>query len=152
MRYDPKDADKVVFPKGWYNAELIRATDETSKKKNPMLHIFAKVFSPNGGHVTVDDYLVAGVQIHMDRLKRLSAVLGVPFQDGEIDPASVVGDCKVYITIQESPEFGDKNRIERYASADANVEEAVPAGVPTGDDIPFSLWPALFAASMGAFA
>ena len=27
MRYDPKDADKVVFPKGWYNAELIRATD-----------------------------------------------------------------------------------------------------------------------------
>ncbi len=137
MRYDPKDAERQVYPKGWYRAELIRVTDETSKQGNAMLHLVAKVFSPTGGHVTVDDYIVGNVTFHISRLKQLCGALGLPFDDGEVDPSRIVGDCKVYVSIQEDVQYGDKNRIQRYAAADANVEEAEPVGVPTGDDIPF---------------
>lgn len=150
MNFDPNEANEVMLPEAWYDAEILEAKDKKSSAGNDMMEVLYAVYaSASPEHVY--DYFVQGNQSSMSRMKKFCFALGLEaqFNKGAITPDMVKGKpIKLFIKTQkpkEGSQYGPKNVASKYADpADptatngnaANV--TVAAGAPSNDpDIPF---------------
>ena len=126
-----------VFPKGEYDAVVIRAAEKRSKKGNDMLEVMLKVFHPSGQTKVVYDYLVNQESMAF-KIRHFCESAGLDYDAGEIDASRVSeASVRVRLAIQDD-EFGKKNVVRDYVPR-PNVpmsQQAAPFEV-TDSDIPF---------------
>ncbi|MEE9598030.1 MAG: hypothetical protein V3V96_14750 [Acidiferrobacterales bacterium] len=139
MKYNPEQAKANLLPEDLYAATL-QAEDGFSKSSgSPMLTVTATVWR-NGLATKIKDYFVNDCVSHIGKLKKLSHVLGLPFDDGDITPDMIDGKgCQVFVKTQEDEtgEYGDKNVVSYYKATDTVAPVLPPGAPPADDDIPF---------------
>lgn len=147
MRYDPKDAERPLFPDGKYNAQIVNAEEKKSKAGNDMLVATFQVW--DGSRTTfVDDYYAFNAQAMLARLKKLCVAIDVDFFAGEITPAHVLTkSLTVEVKTRKGKEredgsgfYDDQNVIAGYFKSNETTTEApLASDGPAGDDdnIPF---------------
>ena len=149
------------MPKGEYDAVIKSAVEKNSKKGNPMIEATFTVFGEGGTEVEIRDWLLSG-DMGQRKLQRFckSADLWDTYQAGELCADSCTDlNVRVKVIIEESDEYGPRNKIADYVPRKAAVTpeptkaalQGVPAeqrarggsgrkdptAPPTGDDIPF---------------
>lgn len=142
MKYDPRSAISCL-PEGTYEATIEKAEETTSKAGKDMVVMHFKVYS-NKGETVLKEYIVGET---LFKLKRIAQAIGgeAAFDKGEFVPEDYQGrNLSLELTVEEDPEFGDKNRIKRYQKLErksarpAAKQSARAFDVGQGDDdIPF---------------
>lgn len=144
--YDPSQASSA-WPAGGYEATIEKVEESLSKeKKDPMLIITFKVYGMPGGPtkgqtISLKEYITApppdsGRKGSLWKLKVLADTLGLgeKFKTKTLRPKELNGkNLIVNLTVEESQQYGDQNRIDSYAKlerltavAPAEVDEEVP--------------------------
>lgn len=133
MRFEPKsDAELYkLLEKGEYDFEVIEAQEKVSKNGNEMIEVALKVFGPDKQHV-IKDWIVDGA-----KLKRFCESIGAAdtYQSGELSADAVVGmsgKCKV--AVEESEQYGDRNKIAGYVTAKKKSESSGKPHIVPGQD------------------
>lgn len=124
-----------LLPKGEYDFEVSKATDEISKEKgNEMIKLTLGVYSISGDKVTVLDYILEAMAY---KLKHFCDAVGLAkeYAEGHITADMCVnrsGRCKVGIE-PETEKYSAKNTVKDYLPG-TGVGIKQP---PELDDIPF---------------
>jgi Protein of unknown function (DUF669) len=148
FQYDPEMASSA-WPAGSYEATITKTEESLSKKfSDPMLIVSYKIYGgpagPTKGKVREDlkDYITAPPREaertgSLFKLKAIAQALGAyeKFKGKTLKPKNdLVGkNLIVNLTVEESAQFGDQNRIESYGKLD---RQPVAAGAED-DDVPF---------------
>jgi hypothetical protein len=135
--YNPKDAVECL-PEGEYDAELTTVEEKTSKKGNDMLEVVWTVML-NGRAWPVRDYIVQPSGLY--KLKMIARALDrlEEFEAAEFDLAAHVGEVmRLYMTVQKSDQFADRNQINGYRPTPAGTTVKPSPQVAESDEhIPF---------------
>ena len=133
MRYDPKQA-VACLPEDSYQATLKTAEETISKSNKDMLVISFDVYAPQGVF-HLKEYIV---KESLWKLKRIAQAVGAEasFAKGEFFAADYVGrNLTLDLIVEESPDFGDQNRIKAYRKSTGSTP--VPSGNGAEENIPF---------------
>lgn len=142
MKYDPKEASNCL-PPGDYQATIMKAVETASKSGKEMIVIEFKVYGPGNRTIIVDDYIL---REFLWKLKRIATAIGRlnEFNSGEFVPEHYIGcNCTVTLDIEDSPDFGEQNRVRGCKSSTTrqtqNYSEPLPPPPPSRNDadIPF---------------
>lgn len=111
--YNPKDAERA-WPEGYYPAEIKDVTPSVSKSsQQPMLVLTYVVFDDQQDRQQeLKDYITKASTF---KLKQLAKALGQldDFNAGTFDAeAWALSRVSLYLTIENDPQYGDKNRIQ----------------------------------------
>lgn len=153
MQFTPKTKSELVaknlLPKGWYDFEVMAATDKVSKAGNEMIEAKLRVFDPSGGEKHIFDYLMEAVP---EKLFDFCEAVGLAekYHAGTLTAADCVHRAaKVKIAIDDKNEdFPPKNVARGYAAPSELIPssaappsptaaKAAPPAAPDDDDIPF---------------
>lgn len=144
MKFNPTDADKVMLPEAWYDAEIMEAKEKTSSKGNEMLEVMYAVYA-GASPEFVFDYFVTGHQSSMAMMKQCCSAIGLSkeFSAGNITPEMLKGKpIRLYIKTQKpkaDSQYGPKNVAAKYASPDdpTVTTKPVASAAAADPDIPF---------------
>lgn len=129
MRYDPRAG---LVPDGEYDATIVSAVEKSSKSGNPMMEVAVRVYVPGGQTVEILDWLMEAMSW---KIQHLSKAIGHDFAAGSLDPADVMDrNVRVRVATQDSPQYGNQNRIGDYLGAASGT---VKKEAETDPDIPF---------------
>ena len=144
MQYNPKDASQCL-PAGEYQATIMKAVETQSKNGKDMLAFQFKIYGPGNRVAILTEYIVAEV---LWKLKNIAKAVGqlAAFETGEFRESDYVGrNLAVALEVEESPEFGEQNRIKAYRVSVSGVrKESSDSDLPPppqsrgADDIPFA--------------
>lgn len=155
MQFTPKTEDEIatenLLEVGEYDAEVMDASEQTSKMGNPMLKVKMRVFRPNGGEAYIFDYLLESTAY---KLRHFSYAIGLgdQYENGELEADDCkCRTCKVKVAIdKKNPDYPPKNIIRDYVTPDdseSRPTQTPPRSLPKPkhdpdldqeeDDIPF---------------
>ncbi len=121
IEYDPKDAVNV-WEAGDYDAQLTKVESKTSKSSGKPMDVWTiEAYHPGGPSQLITEYVTAAAAF---KIKQLAIALGrkSEFEAGTFQAEDHIGaGFKVALTIEESDQFGDKNKIGRFKPADASA-------------------------------
>lgn len=114
---------------GIYAAKVISSEIVDTKKKDKMLKLTFEVLGANKGRKIFENYMLAhsnpkAVQAGLGRIKGLASCIDIDFdqlQDTSEFHGKPVG---IKVKIEESAEYGDKNRIVSFQEYEENMLEA----------------------------
>jgi hypothetical protein len=144
--YDPKQASNA-WPEGEYEASIEKVEESISKKNSdPMLIVHVQVYGTGptvGQKQTINEYITApapgsGRKGSLFKLKAIATAVGMleQFKAKTLKPKTLVGKTVlVKLSVEEDPQFGDKNRIDSYAKLE-RLSAKVAAGAED-DEVPF---------------
>ncbi len=147
MKFDPipvsqleqeeaaRKAQWAPWPNGTYDFEIISSTDGTSKSSGaPMITVELRVFSADGKHRDLKDYLVGSLQ---GKIHALCKSIGIEdrYLAGELEAQDLLGcagKCRLGIETDEwNGERRQKNKITGYIPPTASpVVSAAPQPAP----------------------
>lgn len=148
--YDPKDAANAL-PEGDYDAVLASVESKESKSGNQMEVWTFDIYPPEGATKKVKEYVTAKAAF---KIRDLAKALGQSdlFKAGKFQAEDYIDSkLKLELIVEESPEYGDQNRIKKYLppatskarpSTPATSSKAKPKSDPNDpridhDSIPF---------------
>lgn len=129
MQFSPKQESElnnfVLFPKGDYDFEVIKAHDKTSMSGNDMIELELDIFDSNGNKCRVYDYLLEKIAY---KLKHFCDSVGLTT---EYEKGTLVADmclnrngkCRVDIKHDNTGVYSDKNIIKDYLPADIDKSD-----------------------------
>jgi hypothetical protein len=121
-----------LVPDGEYDATIVSAVEKSSKSGNPMMEVAVRVYVPGGQTVEILDWLMEAMSW---KIQHLSKAIGHDFAAGSLDPADVMDrNVRVRVATQDSPQYGNQNRIGDYLGAASGT---VKKEAETDPDIPF---------------
>lgn len=138
MQFTPKTEEELdmegLLTKGEYDFEVIEASNEVSKKNNPMIKLLVKVYDNAGGHSQVFDYLL---EAFGHKLRHFCDATGLldKYQSGNLDAflcLNKTGRCVVGIKKADG-QYKAKNEITDYVLSNA---PRIKAGAPLSDGAP----------------
>jgi len=160
MQYEPLTNDEFraaqsnTFEPGRYMLLIVESEAKVSKSGNPMIALTHEVKMGTGKPRRVRDWVMLTGQMAW-RLRELAEAcrLGDLYASGRMTDADLLG-CSLAadITVEESEEYGDSNRVGRYlvqdtvdvpftSKAQPDIRKPVQAEQDPGDipedDIPF---------------
>jgi hypothetical protein len=131
MRFTPKSEKQIqeerfpVLKPGKYHFEIVEATEEVSKKGNPMIVLRLKILDNSFNVLTyLKDYLMESIPYKL-RNAAYGCSLGVHYESGELVASSFVGKTGVLdLTIQKDKtgQYPDKNSVNDYLKNDQQRE------------------------------
>lgn len=152
MRFDPKSQEQIdkenLCEEGDYPFTVLEASEETSKKNQPMFKLKVNVHGDNDRDWHIYDYVSPAFMAH--RLLHLCECTGLfpSYSRGELTASEILGKqghCSV--EIKEQKGYAAKNVISDYIVPDrkkAMAANSVRASAPTtstkppsDDDVPF---------------
>lgn len=144
IRFNPNDAN-TTLPPGKYPAVIEGLEPKTSKNGSPYLKAQIRVYGDREV-VVFDTLMLDGPGLF--RLKNLASACGMKaeFDSGTLDEGKLIQqNVTVELLIEESDDYGDRNKIRRYEAKAAGSpvvkpKQTKPASSPdtiTADDMPF---------------
>lgn len=114
MKFDPKLADANLLPEDWYDALIVYANEQTSKKGNPMLMIGFRIYDHAGTQPIIDRYFVLNTPSGLTGLRKLCRAVGLDqaFSQGDMDASLLQGkSVRTLVKIQEDEtgQYDSKN-------------------------------------------
>lgn len=148
-RYNPEDAAGKCWPEGEYDATISDVVEMESKSGKPMDKVTFEMYRGGESKLHTEYFVLEGAATW--RYKVLAAALGQKeaFNDGTFAAKTYTGRrVRVELTIEESDQYGDQNRIGKILKPTEAGGESRPAkaaapatGAAEGkvdpDDIPF---------------
>ncbi len=112
-RYNPEDANEVMFDPGVYDAVVKHASEGTSKSGNDMIKLILTVYGPKG-ETDVFDYLVFSEAV-LYKVKHFCESAGIDFGRGVLDESDCLDkNVKVKLVIDENEGYAPKNAVKDY--------------------------------------
>jgi hypothetical protein len=147
FEFNPKEGT-TAWDEGQFEATVEKTEEDVSKKGDPMLKVTYTVYHPSGKTQTLTDYFVRASSDgsrpgNLFRLKALCAAVGgeaeKAFKAGKLDHKSMLRGKNVLLTlgIEESTQYGDRNRVEAYAKLDRRSAQPVAAAAEEDEAVPF---------------
>ena len=136
-----------LLPAGKYPFSVIKAEEKTSKASgNPMLALQLTVYAPNGGQVTVFDYLMENKPAQLEQFCRFTGLEAL-YASGKLEESDCVGrEGWVCIKTQAGKDGYDPRNVVNYycpkpegtvAGAPATRIAVNAAALASDDEIPF---------------
>lgn len=124
-QYDPKQAN-TCWPKGFYKGQLFSVVEKPRPNTDgdTMLEVTYKAW--NGQQTQLVTEYFTREPVSMSRYKRLAGALGKreEFKAGTFDPAQLIDAPLVLcLTIEESQQYGDKNKVAGHEARDWTPSE-----------------------------
>lgn len=146
MQFTPKtgkelqqENERLLLParKEPYPATVTKAVDKVSKSGNEMIEITLSVYSDDGSHRVVTDYLMAAM---MHKLFHFAEATGLmdAYSEGTIRAADCEGR-EVFVKIGIDPAKGDfaaKNVAKDYFSPKSEARHATAKAEPKSEKMP----------------
>jgi hypothetical protein len=151
MNFTPKSKEELamdgLLPAGKYPFSVIKAEEKTSKASgNPMLALQLTVYTPNGGQVTVFDYLMENKPAQLEQFCRFTGLEAL-YASGKLEESDCVGrEGWVCIKTQAGKDGYDPRNVVNYycpkpegtvAGAPATRIAVNAAALASDDEIPF---------------
>jgi hypothetical protein len=151
MNFTPKSKEELamdgLLPAGKYPFSVIKAEEKTSKASgNPMLALQLTVYTPNGGQVTVFDYLMENKPAQLEQFCRFTGLEAL-YASGKLEESDCVGrEGWVCIKTQAGKDgYDPKNVVSYYCPKPEETVAGAPAtriavnaaALASDDEIPF---------------
>jgi hypothetical protein len=127
---------------GSYNFEVLKATNKTSSKGNPMMEMQLKVWDNNGKEHIIYDYLLSSPTWAF-KIKHFCESIGLSYDKGGFetwDCENKFGKCEIIIQKGAKKEDGsfypEKNSVKDYIKKD-NLPSTSKNNLDMNDDLPF---------------
>lgn len=136
MRYEPKDASNAI-PAGTYESTILRVEDQDnfgnplrSKKGEDMERVVFEVYTENGTR-TYSQLFTAKSMLWLYRKLAKAIGQGDAFAAGTFQAGSHIGaSLRLKLTVEDSPEYGEQNRVEEFMEAERRSAPAAKAAKP----------------------
>lgn len=152
MKFAPKSekeiAEENLIKPGFYDFEVVDATEKTSKSGNEMIELKLNVFDGDSPRIVID-YLLESMAF---KLRHAADACGLlpNYEAGSLladDFKGKSGKLKIKIDKDKSGQYADKNGVGDYVKREAT---AIPDGRPVApadldDSIPFAFLIGIFA-------
>ncbi len=135
----------TLLSDGIYQFRVISATEEISKKNNPMIKLVLSVYDNNGREHQIWDFLMTHLDSFLFKIKHFCDVTGLlsQYDAGTLNDKDCFGQ-EGYVKIAIQPEqtgndgkiYRAKNVVIDYVKQDKIIDPA-KAELPFNDDIPF---------------
>jgi len=130
-----QDQDFQPIPDGWYRVEIKKAELKATKDgQGQYINVQYSVLGPNfAGRVVFDIINVRNAsataeQIGLASLKKLKLAVGLP---SLTDTDQLVGrNLEIDVKTQKSADYGDKNTVKAYRSAEGSTVPSIPSAAP----------------------
>jgi hypothetical protein len=133
MRFTPQTEEELnpVLPQGIYEAEVIKADEQTSKKGNDMIKLTLKVYASGEKTILVNDYLMEAIGKKLRGFCESAGVLDL-YESGMLEAHDCTGrSVNVKLKIEQQDGFSPKNAVVDYLPTGAPVQPP-PKQAPIG--------------------
>lgn len=150
MKFTPKTEEQIIKeqmpPEGWWECEVVKAEDTSSKAGNPMMKLHLRIFT-DGGERTMFDYLLESFAMKLIHFCR-AAGLEDRYASGELEAKDCVGctvECEITHKVQKTGEYAgqtqaniaDYRAVQRTKRASPPSRSLDKAETIKESDIPF---------------